>query len=499
LVIAFDAADPAVVLDLAGRGRMPNVAALVEQGVSAAMRNPSGCYVGATWPSLFTGVSPGRHGRFSPGYIEPGTYEVHRHRSTPTAHEPFWNALARAGRRTAVIDVPHAIRGPVIHGMHIVDWGSHDRGSFGAWPAALQSDVVERFGEHPVKDCDTYTARGALSDLRRDLLSGISRKADVCEFVLDQGGWDLFFGVFGESHCAGHQFWHLHDPSYPTHDRALAETMGDPLIDVYEALDAALGRVLTRVDDDAVVVLLLSHGMGPHYDGSWALSEILTRIDSAWGGASRRVVAQERLRRAGRRLTLRGHRRGPASADVERLLDGTKRFYRAPNSSTSGAIRINLRGREPTGRVSPERDYDEVCERLSHELLALVNLETGRPAVRAVVRTADLFDGPALARMPDLFVEWDRDQPIRSLASPTIGRLDGRPASSRSGDHFRDGFLVARGPSIRPGRLGAPIESTDVAPTLCALLAVELPGTGTPVTAIAAATGTEPFSLGTAT
>ena len=57
LVIAFDAADPAVVLDLAGRGRMPNVSALLEQGVSAAMRNPSGCYVGATWPSLFTGVS----------------------------------------------------------------------------------------------------------------------------------------------------------------------------------------------------------------------------------------------------------------------------------------------------------------------------------------------------------------------------------------------------------------------------------------------------------
>jgi predicted AlkP superfamily phosphohydrolase/phosphomutase len=205
-------------------------------------------------------------------------------------------------------------------------------------------------------------------------------------------------------------------------------------------------------------------------------------------------VATERLRGAARRLIGRGWR-GRGNASIERRLDATKRFFRAPNSSASGAIRINLRGREPRGRVSPGRDYDDVCARLSRELLALVNLETGRPAVREVVPTADLFDGPALARMPDLFVEWDRDQPIRSLASPTIGRLDGYSPSPRPGDHIRDGFLIARGPSITPGRLDAPIESTDVAPTLCALLGVELAGTGTPISAILTATGTPRPSL----
>ena len=52
--------------------------------------------------------------------------------------------------------------------------------------------------------------------------------------------------VFGESHAAGHQFWHHHDPAHPRHRPQVADRLGDPLVRVYERLDAAVADHLER-------------------------------------------------------------------------------------------------------------------------------------------------------------------------------------------------------------------------------------------------------------
>jgi predicted AlkP superfamily phosphohydrolase/phosphomutase len=153
------------------------------------------------------------------------------------------------------------------------------------------------------------------------------------------------------------------------------------------------------------------------------------------------------------------------------MLDGSRPFFRAPNASLCTAIRINLEGRESAGVVAPGREYEEVCNALETELLALVNVETGKPAVHRVLRPAELFDGPNVAFMPDLLVEWHQDDPIRSLASPTVGRLDGEAERHRTGDHRRDGLLLRRQPTVTP-RTEDIVDSRDLAPTIRALLDV---------------------------
>jgi len=493
MAVAFDAADPALVLELAAQGLMPNVQSLFDRAAVASTSNPPSCYVSSTWPTLWSGLSPAEHGRSSPGYIADGAFEVRQRQPADLKATPFWTTLARAGRRVAVIDVPHALATPIGDGVQIVDWGTHDRPQ-GRQPA-LPPDLLQRVGEHPVVDCDDYTRRGALAELGRDLVSGVDRKATLTELLLDQGDFDLFFVVFGESHCVGHQCWHLHDAEYPTHDPAVAEELGDPIVNVYQRLDAALGRILARVDTSATVVLLLSHGMGPHYDGSWAIDEILRRLDRMWGEPSRIVVARERLRRTIRRTVRRFMRRmrPRTRANIQRQLDGSRRFVRAPNSSTDGAIRLNVRGREPAGRIASGAEFDECCAALERELLALVNTETGEPAVLKVTRAAEQFDGPALRQMPDLFVEWNRSLPIYSLESTSLGRIDGGPGSPRSGDHYRDGLIAVSGPSIVAGRFD-PIESSDIAATLCALVGIDFPA-GNPVPALVPALVPAPSAL----
>src|SRR5262249_47386669 len=159
---------------------------------------------------------------------------------------PFWQTLSEGGLRCAVVDVPIT---PVTGGtaeLQIADWGTHDKMlPFDGSPRRLVSDLRKNFGDHAVSGrCDDYAARGAYGQLRDDLLAGVEGKARVSEQLLLQGNWDLFVTVFGESHCVGHQFWRLRDMSHTAHDKELAAQLGDPIEDVYAALDTGLVRLL---------------------------------------------------------------------------------------------------------------------------------------------------------------------------------------------------------------------------------------------------------------
>jgi predicted AlkP superfamily phosphohydrolase/phosphomutase len=112
---------------------------------------------------------------------------------------------------------------------------------------------------------------------------------------------------------------------------------------------------------------------------------------------------------------------------------------------------------------------------LSRELLAIVNTETGQPVVRRVLRTRELYDGDRIDYLPDLLVEWNWETPVRSIASPAIGRICGEYEWVRTGDHRPPGLLIARGPGIAAGRID-PVDITDIGPTVAALLGVGLTG-----------------------
>src|SRR5262249_54426088 len=108
------------------------------------------------------------------------------------------------------------------------------------------------------------------------LLEGVAKKTQVVKWLMEKEDWDLFLVVFGESHPAGHYFWHYHDQSYIAH---LKDKPGlTALRDVYVALDKAIGDILQSVDEGTTVFLVSGDGMGPNYSGSHILNDLLTRM-----------------------------------------------------------------------------------------------------------------------------------------------------------------------------------------------------------------------------
>jgi predicted AlkP superfamily phosphohydrolase/phosphomutase len=156
------------------------------------------------------------------------------------------------------------------------------------------------------------------------------------------------------------------------------------------------------------------------------------------------------------------------------------------NGLAVGGIRLNLAGREPSGRLQPGTEADAFCRRLTEDLLAIIDERTGRPLISSVVRTSELYSGEHLRALPDLLVEWSDDAPLGSmtLGPPEAGRVRARSAAigivegvndyARTGEHRAGGWLVAAGPGISAGNLGRAVSLLDVAPTAGALLGVPL-------------------------
>ncbi|MFN2397354.1 MAG: alkaline phosphatase family protein [Gemmatimonadaceae bacterium] len=516
LVLGIDAANPHLIHRWAEDGTLPNLASLMARGVMGGTRSVDGFFIGSTWPSFYTGVTPARHGVHYMLQLKPGTYEFHRPASGDFVKcAPFWTLLSRAGLRVAVLDVPLSRIDSSIEGIQVVEWGGHDAVfGFHAWPPAVEQTIASRFGVHPLGAC-CDAIRSSAQDyvvFTDALVHGVRAKANLTRHFLQQGSWDFFIQVFTEAHCAGHQCWHLHDVSHPGHDASIARVTGDPLRRVYAAIDRAIGDVLDQAGD-ALVMVFAAHGMAHWYGAQFLLGEILFRLGVASpplnspkpvGVAAAAMVG---ARRAWRHLP--GSVRNRLSPLRNRLIqlnsggdalptigvDASRSLCFAVNNGLAvGGIRLNLIGREPQGILEPGASAQQFCDQLAEDLLSIVDDRTGGPLVKRVLRTADLYSGEHLGDLPDLLVEWSDEAATGSTLikngagaavrarSPKIGVLEGVNEYGRSGEHRPEGFFVAAGPGVQQVRLKRMTSILDFAPTFAGLFDVRLPTCdGTPV------------------
>ena len=510
LALGIDAASPTLLREWAADGTLPNIARLMADGLVAELRGPDAFFVGSTWPSFSTGRNAAGHGIYWLEQLKSGTY-----RTAPLPPEAFgtcktlWEYLSDAGRQVLVLDVPLSVLSPGLNGVQVVEWRTHDvLSGMATTPPSLKARILQRFGEHPgAAPCDA--PRRSLAEYLQfgnDLVRGATMRGQLTIETLAEHPWDFAIQVFNEAHCAGHQLWHFHDPAHPEFDPATTKSPGDPVKNVYRAIDAAIGNILEHVDAGTTMVLFSLHGMSYWAGSSRLLPEMLTRLGM--------TVPPPRGKPAGA-LTVREwilyllrtpyhwipesirrpfydararFRRDILDRGTDLQIDPRRsRCFAIDMGPLIGAIRLNLIGREPSGILAPGQEADAFCAELTEMLLEFVDPTTGRQLVRRVLRTADLYQGERIDDLPDLVVEWDRERPIGSVnvgtgAGATIrghsartGLIEVINEYARTGDHRIEGMLVARGPGIASGQLGRVVSTLDLAPTLAALLGSDMP------------------------
>jgi len=385
----------------------------------------------------------------------------------------FIDLLARlddAGLTVGIVDLPYSPHASRIEGVQISDWLMHNKtyGQPRSTPAKRIEAVMAAHGTDPEPVCDRPGRTPAqFRRLVDQLCSRARRKSDLLAELLAERDWDFFLGAYSEPHCAGHQCWHLHDPTHPDHDPAWRSRFGDPVEATYSALCEGLDRVVGRIDPDATLLLFA----GPSMQGNYGANHVLDEILEAFEG-DLAAVRGSRIVRMSRRAyngmvpdRLRQALWARAIDARERMVARTRRSrqcYAVPHNEISGAIRVNLVGREPDGKVGPEA-YHDFCERLREALLGLRDLHSGRPVVDAVHRSGELFQGPRLDELPDLFVCWNRDAPSGAIGSAELGEFRRSYPGCRTGDHTARCSAWLRTPGVSRSTLPERLSILDFA------------------------------------
>lgn len=465
-VIGLDGTDPLTLRHHIAEGRLPNIARLLARSREVEVQTESELFINSFWPCFASGMSVGSHGVHAFRPLRSGTMQLVETEQQQVA-TPFWETAARNGIRTCVLDVPFygppaAAKG--LEHLSYVEWGPHPparpAGSLGP---ELIKHILRRHGPYPCPiDLSSLPTIQDSADELALLCIGVRKRAAVIKDLIRMTNPELLVVLFPELHTAGHQWLNKETPGHRCHDPALVQALGSPTLQVYEAVDRAIGKVVEQLPPDATVLLACLGGVRVTHGGAYLLHDLLDRLGVSVlpGRADQGEPA-------------------PPADGIERppglYFDWSRTRAFALPWAYDGYLRINQRGREPGGIVSPGAEREQLLAEIEDAVRALRIAGTDEPAAKTVVRAQEAFPGGASAELPDLMVLWNNGAPLAAVESEQVGRIENRDPAGRSkhapvGGMFAYGPLIADGPTIRG------VRDFDIAPTVLGLLGLAAPG-----------------------
>ncbi|MFW6323650.1 MAG: alkaline phosphatase family protein [Desulfovibrionales bacterium] len=359
VLLGLDGLPLSLVRQLAGEGRLPNLASLVDSSLSVRSELPEISPV--NWTSLYTALGPGEHGVFGFTRFDPAEYTLSCVDFNAVSVPTIFDCLGKKGLTSRVINLPNTyparpINGVLISGFTALDF-EHSvyppflKGTLKGAGYRLEADTVRGMQDHDF----------LLADLN-DTLSG---RQKALEILWPDLYWDLFLLVITETDRLGHfLFPALTDPDHP---------LSPACRHFLDRVDAIVGDVLERfsnLPDPKRLIITADHGF----------TELRTEVDlNVW------------LQQSG---YLHLHETGGNEWDASGISPGSTAFALDP-----GRIYLHTVDRFARGMLSPKR-ASQIREQIRDALLQLKY--QGEPVLQEVFRAEDLYQGEYLPFAPDL-------------------------------------------------------------------------------------------------
>lgn len=497
IFIGLDAAESTLLERWAREGFCPSLRSAMEQGATIRMASSLETLPGAIWPEISSGMGCGRHAHFYHGQ------QLHTGEAFKRPLEPqeintelyYWVRASRAGQRVFVSDIPQTVPAKDFNGLQLFEWGTHDRNfAITSEPPSLLEEIRGKYGDHPITACDSHgETREGYAKLLRGLKQGASVKTRIYLDYLKREPWDLFNVCFTESHCAGHQFWHFLDPNHPKHDPDAPDEFKNAVRDVYAEIDKGIGALIEAAGPGAKTVLVASHGMALYSGGPNLLNEVLARLGlTSEGEDTMQGRFWRNLQFSSNPVirTLREAFKSLASKHVIQTIQSGSGSLHEPFSRSEtraaelrnnrcGAIRLNLKGREPFGEIAPGNEAAAITETVREALLELRDPATREPIVKKVYTAREAFGPGHHPDVPDILVVFRDDLGVLDACwSERLGLIKRTVYQHwlpRTGDHTpHSAMWVVNGP-FPAGAQYAGGDVLDVGPTVLELLGLAPP------------------------
>ena len=216
----------------------------------------------------------------------------------------------------------------------------------------------------------------------------------ILDYELKRFKRGLLFFYISSIDTSSHMFWGFMEKDNPEYESEKFKKYRNVMYDLYKRMDAVLADVLSRVDDDTVVMVMSDHGFADFRwqvnINTWLAKQGYIELLPDWN---------------------------PEKEYFESVKwSGTKAYALGING-----LYINLRGRERFGTVSPGREYKDLVDEIAFKLEAMVDPKTGRRIVRKAFKKNETYHGPYTDNAPDIVIGFYRG--YRSSDESALGQF----------------------------------------------------------------------------
>jgi len=444
MIMGLDSAPPELVFDKF-HDELPNLRGLMEHGVYARMRSSDPPITIPAWMVMATSRNPGSLGLYGFRHRKGFSYtDGWIANSLSVRAEKIWDTLARAGMRACVVGVPPSYPPTPVNGELISCFITPDANREYTHPPELKREIEALVGPYPF-DVEFRT------DQRNQLLKDLHQMTDIhfqiMEHLMTTRPWGFFMFVEIGLDRMHHAFWKYYDKEHPKHEPG--NQYENAMLDYYKRLDEHVGRLLKKIDDDTIVVVVSDHGV-KGMRGAFCVNEWLIREGYLFlKETPRSVVELEK-----------------AAIDWSRTKAWAWGGYYA-------RVFFNVKGREPQGIIEPaefENERDKLAKRLEE-----INDPSGRRMETRAYKPEALYP-VSVGDRPDLMVYFD-DLYWRSAG--TLGHGDIYLSENDTGPddavHSQHGIFILYDRELKQRGQIEDIDILDIAPTLLDRMRITIP------------------------
>ena len=493
LIIGLDGATWTVLGPWIEDGSLPNLARLRAEGSWGELRSTIPPLTAPAWSTFLTGKNPGKHGVFhfvtmdDEPEVALDKPEIVDGRSikSPT----IWDIVAHYNRKVGVINVPMSYPPRPVNGFMITCLLTPPDAPAFTYPPELGERLdgyqidLDRFIDHKpfARDGQQPKPKRIVKpslQLMREFYDMEEKRAQTALMLMESEPWNVFMVVFTATDRMGHYLWPYHRAE-DLDGSPEAKELHEAIYRYYVRMDENIGKLVEQAGDDATVIVMSDHGMGPIFSknthwNNWLYKQgyLTIQKESAKtldGWLLRLGVPRDKLGRLVRAIPgLRSSRTvQKAKTATTAAIDwsGSKAYY-VRIFDPVGGIRINAQGEEK------ERLRDELMAALRN----VVDPATGKPIVRWVWRREECYHGPYAAEMPDIILVMYPEYGSSDRLSNYSAIVTERPSINDPGGHHVEGIFVAKGPEVAAQAEPLPgLQIEDVAPTVLHLMGLPVP------------------------
>ena len=492
LAIGLDGVPLSIIRSWAAEGRLPNLRRLMEQGAVGELKSTIPPTSGPSWSTFMTGKNPGKTGIYDFLYRQEGTYIFPPVNASMRDGLAVWKLLSDQGKKVGIVNVPMSYPVEEVNGFMISGWMTPYSAQDFSYPPELWRELRDGAGYYAIYPTETFSEARRESFLKAcdELLDLRSR---TVSYLMDRYPADLFMVVIFDTDRILHQLWHYLDPAHPWRDPGDGTDKSGPVVRYFQRVDEKVGEMISRVDEDTLVMVLSDHGMGPAHNfivlNNWLLDVGLLRLKrDPWRVLKyqlfRRGLTLRNVHGVADRIGLAKHAEYKGLYSMDYLMKRVFLSFLDVDWSRSkaysfgrhlGSIYLNVKGREPEGIVNPGREYEEVREEIVRMARQFVHPRTGEPLIGEILKKEDIYHGPHLDRAPDLMLRPRDERDIFFGLADFGSNITVDTVYRYSGMHRDYGMLMMSGKGVRRG---ATIESAgieDLAPTILYAMGLPIP------------------------